>query len=302
MTGLVLREPAREEAGAIAELLNAHSHNLHGEADLSVDELAHWFGIKHIWIRVAERGGRLVAYVDVANDEQQGRRFHVDARPLDEESAHAVVAAAEKHARRHAVPDAILRGYAAETDQPAAAAYQAAGLRIVRHSFQMRIELRAPPVPDWPPGIEVRSYTHADEEAVWDAMNETFADHWGYQPPGPEGRAEWRHYGIEGPHFDPGLWFLAEDGDTLAGISLCQWHASGDPQFGWVQTLGVRRPWRRRGLALALLQHSFAEFAHRGATHVGLGVDAENTTNAVRLYERAGMSVARRSDTWEKTL
>ena len=70
--------------------------------------------------------------------------------------------------------------------------------------------------------------------------------------------------------------------------------------MGWVDTLAVRRPWRRRGLGLALLLHSFRELRARGRERVGLGVDGENTTGAVRLYERAGMHVARRSDTYER--
>ena len=74
----------------------------------------------------------------------------------------------------------------------------------------------------------------------------------------------------------------------------------GRLEAGWVQGLAVRRPWRRRGLGLALLLHSFRELRARGREHVGLGVDGENTTGAVRLYERAGMHVARRSDTYNK--
>ncbi|MBD0349195.1 MAG: GNAT family N-acetyltransferase, partial [Thermoleophilia bacterium] len=100
--------------------------------------------------------------------------------------------------------------------------------------------------------------------------------------------------------FDPALWFIAYDGDEIAGFSLCRPRESGDPDMGWVSVLGVRRPWRRRGLALALLRHSFVELHRRGKKRVGLGVDAENTTGALRLYERAGMHVDRRWDTWEK--
>ena len=55
------------------------------------------------------------------------------------------------------------------------------------------------------------------------------------------------------------------------------------------------------GLGEALLRESFALFAERGKRAAGLGVDAENTTGAVALYERVGMHVVRRSDTWERT-
>ena len=72
--------------------------------------------------------------------------------------------------------------------------------------------------------------------------------------------------------------------------------------MGWVNSLGVRRPWRRRGLALALLRHAFGVFYRRGKTKVGLGVDATSLTGATRLYEKAGMHVQRKSVTYEKVL
>ncbi|KAA0260059.1 MAG: hypothetical protein EDM79_18925, partial [Chloroflexi bacterium] len=61
-------------------------------------------------------------------------------------------------------------------------------------------------------------------------------------------------------------------------------------------------PWRKHGLGLALLQHSFAEFYKRGKRKAGLGVDAENLTGALRLYEKAGMHVHLAFDTYEKTI
>jgi mycothiol synthase len=69
---------------------------------------------------------------------------------------------------------------------------------------------------------------------------------------------------------------------------------------GWVRILGVLPAFRRRGLALALLQHVFRHFADLGMKRVGLGVDAENPTGAVALYERAGMHVVRRNVTYER--
>jgi ribosomal protein S18 acetylase RimI-like enzyme len=72
--------------------------------------------------------------------------------------------------------------------------------------------------------------------------------------------------------------------------------------MGWVGTLGVRRPWRKRGLGLALLRYSFNEFYRRGIRKVGLGVDAQNLTGALRLYEGAGMHVHQTFDQYEKEL
>jgi ribosomal protein S18 acetylase RimI-like enzyme len=107
---------------------------------------------------------------------------------------------------------------------------------------------------------------------------------------------------VETSGYDPELWFVAEADGAVAGISLCRMQDSGDPRHGWVSILGVLPAFRRRGLGAALLRHTFAVFAARGCTRVSLGVDAESTTGAVRLYERVGMRQVRRADTWEKAL
>ena len=134
---------------------------------------------------------------------------------------------------------------------------------------------------------------------MYECAQESFADHWDFRRIPFD---VWRSFMAADSRFDPELWWLAEDGDELAGVCLNFWHFSGDPTFGWIGTLGVRRPWRRRGLGLALLRHSFVDFKRRGATRVGLGVDAENTTGAVRLYERAGMRPVRRNDAYDRAL
>jgi ribosomal protein S18 acetylase RimI-like enzyme len=96
--------------------------------------------------------------------------------------------------------------------------------------------------------------------------------------------------------FDPALWYIAWDGDRIAGYCLCNYRG----ETGWVGTLGVRRPWRKHGLGMALLLHSFGEFYRRGTRAIGLGVDASNPTGATRLYEKAGMHVASEYVIYEK--
>ncbi len=85
-------------------------------------------------------------------------------------------------------------------------------------------------------------------------------------------------------------------------MSLCHPKTAEDPEMGWVDSLGMRRPWRRRGLALVLLHHSFGEFYRRGKCKVGLEVDAQSLTGATRLYEKAGMHVDRQYANYEKEL
>jgi ribosomal protein S18 acetylase RimI-like enzyme len=169
------------------------------------------------------------------------------------------------------------------------------GYHVARHSLTMERALDMElPAPVWPTGITVRPMRPGDELAVYRVQNESFRDHWGHiEVPEEQGYALWRHRTIEDPNHDPSLWFLALDGDEIAGVALCDAFRIGEPDMGWVSALGVRRPWRRRGLAEALLYHSFTELRRRGRTHVGLGVDASSLTGATRLYEKVGMRATR---------
>ena len=72
--------------------------------------------------------------------------------------------------------------------------------------------------------------------------------------------------------------------------------------IGWVGSLGVRRPWRKRGLGEALLLQSFYNLHANGYKTIGLGVDAQNPTGATRLYKKAGMHAASEFVTYEKEL
>jgi ribosomal protein S18 acetylase RimI-like enzyme len=110
---------------------------------------------------------------------------------------------------------------------------------------------------------------------------------------------EWKAHRLEAPETDTSLWFVARVGREMAGAIRCDGRKFGG---GWVGALGVREPWRGRGIGMALLGRAFAEFHSRGVAHVGLGVDAQNPTGATRLYERAGMRVMTEDILFEKTL
>jgi mycothiol synthase len=182
--------------------------------------------------------------------------------------------------------------------------YERLGYSYMRSSYQMRIEMdEAPPTPIWSEGITLRlGAPEKDIKAIYTAVRESFRDHFGHiEEPFEEGLARFTHF-FTAEDNDPTLWFLAMDGEEIAGVSLCRPSAYDDAEVGWVNILGVRRPWRKRGLGLALLQHSFGEFYKLGKRKAGLGVDAQNLTGALRLYEKAGMHVHRVFDTYEKTI
>ncbi|MHB8626189.1 MAG: GNAT family N-acetyltransferase [Aggregatilineales bacterium] len=176
--------------------------------------------------------------------------------------------------------------------------FQNEGYSVVRRFWRMEIDLtEPPPSPKWPNGITVRPFVRdQDEYAVWQAVNDIFSEDWEYAELTFE---EWVAAKISADEdFDPSLWFLAVAGDQIAGMARCSYRMDS----GWIRTLGVCSPFRRQGLAMALLHHSFGECYRRGKRTVGLGVDSQNPTGATQLYERAGMHIAEVIDTCEKEL
>jgi ribosomal protein S18 acetylase RimI-like enzyme len=180
------------------------------------------------------------------------------------------------------------------------------GYEPVRHSFRMVIDLDAPPSQEpVPEGIIIRPFIRESEgHALVRAMRESFRDSWGYMDRGFEMEYDhWMHILERDPARDPApYWFVAVDGKEIAGFALCHPEMGEDPEMAWVYVVGVRPAWRRRGIGLALLQHSFGELYQAGKRKVSLEVDAENPTGATRLYEKAGMHIERRNDTYEKLL
>lgn len=303
-----VRAPREDEIPAIAATLNAHSRALYGSDDVTEDDVRSWFENPSFDVERDMRiavlpGGSVAGYVDVGDQADEHTRFWIDLRIHpelgDEEIARSLVEAVEETARSLAVPGAVVRGIAASVDEGERRLLESMGYTLLRHSFRMEIAFDSPPEPPvWPDGIAVRTFRPGEEHAVYEAHQDAFADHWGFMQ---DPYDEWRHWMLREP-FDPGLWFIAEADGEIAGVCLCRPHGEGDPSYGWVSVLGVRPPWRRRGLGLALLRQAFVEYHRRGHMRVGLGVDAENVTGAVGLYERAGMEVVRRSDTYERPL
>jgi mycothiol synthase len=172
--------------------------------------------------------------------------------------------------------------------------YEQYGFRHVRSYYQMRLDMDAPPPePKLPEGITLRTFRKGqDERATFEAFDEAFRDHFGHIG----GQfASFEHYALNNPLADFSMWYLAMAGEQIAGICLCSKYIPEDPAMGWVEDLAVRRPYRKRGLGLALLHTAFGEFYRRGYRRVGLAVDSQNLTGALRLYERAGMRPER---TW----
>lgn len=250
--------------------------------------------------RLAFDEGRLVGWCDVWDQNKAHERFFIDlrAQPDRPDVCATLLDWSIDRAQAMAGNHAVCRAWGTASDAVFAEAVRERDFRLIRHFFRMEADLSEEPErPVWPEGITVRTYRAGEARAVYDAIDDAFADHWDHVPTAFD---EWKHFTVGSTMFDPSLWFLADADSEIAGFSLCL--SERRPETGHVASLGVRPPWRRRGLGLALLLHSFHELRARGRRKADLGVDAENTTGAVRLYERAGMYVARRSDSYEKAL
>ena len=142
--------------------------------------------------------------------------------------------------------------------------------------------------PAWPPGLAIRDARFgADDRVLWRADQDAFSEHFLSYPQSFEA---WRGWLFGHAGLDPHLWIVAWDGDEVAGQCIAV--PRGDA--GLIDDLMVRKPWRGRGLGSALLREVFGRLHARGYDDVFLGVDAQNATGAVRVYERAGMRVWRR--------
>jgi ribosomal protein S18 acetylase RimI-like enzyme len=193
-------------------------------------------------------------------------------------------------------------------NKAAQALFEEQGYTLSRYFLKMLAEMAAdapPPAPVWPEGITVRRFLLGqDDRATYATLSQAFRDHWGHVR--DETFEEWYHWIESDPAFDPSVCFLAvtngPDGGEIVGALLARLEWEGDPSIAWIDELGVLRPWRRKGIGLALLHQVEGEFHRRGRYKVGLGVDGDSLTGATRLYEQAGMRVFRRTAAYEKVL
>jgi mycothiol synthase len=319
--GWSVRAPRRDDVDRVVELLNARSQKLYGENQSTRESVESWWGKqgldleRDLLLALDARGAVSgLAFVADEGEPHASRGCSASVRPRYEENTQlwdALLAWALRRAME-LVPCAPNEIRVAATAQAAAedvvrrAALKRAGFKTVRIENHMRIDLAAPAAEaQWPTGISVRAADlEADLPAIVALYRESWRDHWGFvERPHADVLATFVSE-IEsrcGP-IDPSLWFLAIEGDEVIGMSLGIPGLMDDPTGGYIYQLGVRPAWRKRGVALALLHHTFAEFGRRGFVAVELDVDSQSLTGAMRVYERAGMRGVRQSIDYEKEL
>lgn len=267
-------------------------------------------------LMVADKLGNLIAYVRVGWDVDDEKRqvfsfpfnLHPTVRTMElqshllgwvEQRAKEVAIesqAAEKHVLR-----AFLRNV--ETDDLLRAALEGHGFIAVRFMNRMVRNLQeAIDVPPMPPGLEVRPVPESHYRSVINALDEAFRDHWGHSPLNDADYQAWS----ASPVFKPSLWQVAWDGEEIAAGVLNTVDEEANKQFklqrGMTDPIFTRRPWRKRGLARALLMRSLQMFKEMGMSEAMLGVDTQNPSGAFVLYESCGFKPTLRSVIYEKNI
>jgi mycothiol synthase len=266
---------------------------------------------------LAEMDGRLVGYawVDwIDTSDGQLREFRVGGYVHPDWQGRGIggrlLAWQEERARAHPAAAAsdrplVFGTWSSEANAAKIRLFTRAGYERARSFFEMlRPNLDDVDLPPMPDGLEIRPVgsDRDSQKQFWDADVEAFADHWGGFDASDEAFEAW----LTQPERDPALWIVGWDGDEIAGAVTNAIYRTENEAFGrkrgWMDTVFVRRRWRRRGLAAALVARSFIRLREEGMTEAGLGVDSDNPSGALALYEKAGFEIHRRSAAFRKPM
>ncbi|MEK6719560.1 MAG: GNAT family N-acetyltransferase [Chloroflexota bacterium] len=248
---------------------------------------------------VAEVGGRIVAMGAVIRSIRDGAtQFTLDAAVHPEWRRRRIgtailrwqeARAQERLDEEPADGNVALMSWIDDTQVGALALLANAGYRQVRYGFMMLRDL-ADAIPDvsLPAPLEIRPVREEDHRRIFEAENEAFRDHWNHRE---QEEVDFVRTFAQ-PDIDTSLWRIAWDGDEVASVVMnCIYPEENEGlgvRRGWLDRISTRRPWRRRGVASALIVSSFQAFRERGMTDAALGVDSENPNGALGLYVGLG--------------
>lgn len=289
------------------------------EFALTVDEVAHWYEHASGWDPatdevIVEHEGRVAGFAAVRHvpDSDGTEVYGLQCAIVPELRRNGIGTALLAHnvrrARERAAAEApgasvLLHAGTTETAPGAIALYEQAGFAVARYFFDM-VQPDLTHLPDllMPDGLQVRPVLPEHHRAIFVADCEAFRDHWGGID---ESEAAFARY-FSGPAFRPDLWRVAWDGDEVAGVVMVRpldaYNEANDTRRVEINGVSVRRPWRGRGLARALVADALRGARAAGFTSATLGVDAENPTGALGVYEAVGFAVTQRHRAYRRAL
>lgn len=184
----------------------------------------------------------------------------------------------------------VLRCYSLQNITDRIRLFEREGFEEVRRSYIMDRDL-SQPIAETPfrEDIQIIPWDTARNEEAWEVFNTTFRDHWGFEP---IAAAVWNMEYVGGADFIPSASRMAICSGKLVGIALVDISKSqsADKRRGWIRELGVLRDYRKQGIASALMTGVMFSLRDAGLDAASLGVDTQNLTGALRLYERLGFA------------
>lgn len=197
----------------------------------------------------------------------------------------------------------MFQSKAADSEKDWISVLTSEGYSAFRYSFKMvRPSLKDIPDLPLPEGIEVRPVKPEHYQAIINAWNEAIKDMSSLRRISNEDFQAFQKL----PVFDPSIWQIAWHGNTVVGTVLNYVNEQENIEYkrkrGYVEGISVQRPWRGNGIAKALIARSLRLLKDRGMTEAALGVDAENPSGAVHLYQKTGFEVQKKSGTYRKPM
>ena len=296
-----------ERSDKLEDIINnyAHLHHCSVETDMCLAEIdGQVVGYSRVWWEIDEYAQQWTGF-HIAFLLPEWRRKGIGSALLrfNETRLAEIYAELKAAGEIPAHMPGVMDAFCEESTRDTVHLLERNGYQPVRYGFNMvRPDLENIPDCPLPEGLEVRPYQPEHLRKIWEASNEAFKDHWGYIAEPWEEYERLQH----DSNFDPSLWRVAWEGERVVGMVLSFINKEENAEYGrlrgYTENICVRREWRKRGLARALIALSLQALKERGMTEAALGVDAENISGALRLYQGMGYQVVRKGITFRKPL
>jgi mycothiol synthase len=286
-----------EDLPRIAEVINSSNTADRSHERITTDELANIYLHPIHWdpqqdMLLVEIGEKLIGYANTEWREEDNRDIshNINLHLVADWRNRGLELIMQRHMEQRARQIALTlpegahwyASRAPETWRTRTEMLLGQGYSSFRHYFEMQRSLDDD-LPNIliPSGLVFRQPLPEHYRLIWEASEECFRDQEDHVAPNEESYHAW----VSTPDLDPSLWLVAWDGDQVAGAVI---NVTYEGTWGETDDLFVRRPWRKQGLGRALLIGSLHLFKARGLITAGLGVNAENQSGALKLYEGVG--------------
>ena len=317
--GLELRCPLKNESDKAESLFNKYDMFNIGEKNSTADVISKTWEFPHFDLAedarvIVNEKNEWLGYIDVWNDNapfiQNFARLRMDPDYTGSDVELKLIKWAEEKAMTNiskAPDDAEVNisytFYDSQKDK--IQLLKDKGFSEIRYFWRMGVNLdQNLEAFEYPEGITISTFKERKNlMEIVKCDRASFEDHWGYvKSPLEDEYKEWEHWIKMEPFYDPAYWFLACYNNEVVGLSLCANGMINDKNIGYLDSVCVKKEFRKKGIASALLKHSFAEFRKAGRTKAYLHVDADSLTGAKKLYESVGMNVNQFSTKLEKII